>query len=131
LVSPAIASIALRDAGYIDKATQEAWTGLETPALAARYGWSDQYRALQAESNRPRAPQRLLARAVQGYLEHVVSLQTLATLRGVNPQTVEDDLREAGLVPSAQPTPWADPADLPDLGVDLTGLEAPPEEPPG
>jgi hypothetical protein len=60
------------------------------PALAARFGWLDQYRALQAGSGRRRAPQRLLARAIQGYLENgerrtenVVSLQT-ATLRGLD-----------------------------------------------
>jgi hypothetical protein len=55
-----------------------------TPGLAARFGWSDQYRALQAGSDRRRAPQGLLTRAIRGYLENVVSLQTLATLRGMD-----------------------------------------------
>jgi len=69
LVSPAVAAIALRQAGYIDAATKREWMGLSAPRLAVRFGWSDQYRALQADSNQRRAPQRLLARAVKGYAE--------------------------------------------------------------
>ena len=122
LVSPAIAAIAMRQAGYLSGATKEGWMRVTTPALAARFGWSDQYRALRAASDRRRAPQRLLARAVEGYLENVVSLQTLATLRGLNVTTVEVELREAGLVPKRTTVEWAGPASLPEVDLDLSEL---------
>lgn len=123
LVSPAIASIAMRDAHLIEEATKTAWMSLTTPTLAARYGWSDQYRVLQDESNRTRSPQRLVARAVEGYLAGVVSIQTLATLRGVSAQVVEEELGQAGLFPGGLATRWAAPGDLPPAEVDLSELE--------
>jgi Zn-dependent peptidase ImmA (M78 family) len=123
LVSPAIAAIALEQAGYVTEAVKAEWMAVTTPRLASRFGWIDQYRALQAESNRRRAPQRLLARAINGYLEHVVSAQTLATLRGVDVATVETELRAAGIEPGQPPVAWTDSADLPDADVDLNGLD--------
>lgn len=123
LVSPAIASIAMRDAHLIEEATKTAWMSLTTPALAAKYGWSDQYRALQDESNRTRSPQQLVARAVEGYLAGVVSIQTLATLRGVSAQIVEEELGQAGLLPEGLATRWAAPGDLPPVEVDPSELE--------
>lgn len=123
LVSPAIAAIALHQAGYIDKATKEEWMALTAPQLAVRFGWSDQYRALQADSDQRRAPQRLLARAIAGYAEGVLSAQVIATLRGVPVEEIEKELREAGVVPAEQPVVWADASDLPDADVDLTALE--------
>jgi Zn-dependent peptidase ImmA (M78 family) len=123
LVSPAIAAIAMGQSGYISDATKDGWMRVTTPALAARFGWSDQYRALQADSDRRRAPQRLLTRAINGYLENVVSVQTLATLRGLDTATVEAELREAGLVPQRLAVEWADPASLPNVDVDLAELD--------
>src|SRR5258708_21343972 len=64
LVSPQIAAIALRQAGYIDEAAKQEWMALSAPQLAARFGWTDQYQLLQASSDRRRAPQRFLARAI-------------------------------------------------------------------
>jgi len=109
------------NSGLLDNVNVD--TRVSTPALAARFGWSDQYRALQAESDRRRAPQRLLARAVQGYLDNVVSVQALATLRGLDAATVEAELQEAGLVPERFRVEWADPASLPEVDVDLSGLD--------
>lgn len=131
VVSPAIAAIAMRQAGYIDDATKDKWKTFTTPAVAARFGWADHYRALQADSNQSRAPQRLLARATQGYLEHVVSVQTLARLRRMGTDVVEAELRDAGLVPAEQLIVWSDPADLPDSHVDLSGLDDEAEDQPG
>jgi Zn-dependent peptidase ImmA (M78 family) len=99
LVSPAVATIALHQAEYIDSATKQEWMTLSTPHLATRFGWSDQYRALQGESDQRRAPQRLLTRAIRGYAEGVLSAQAIATLRGTTVEVVETDLREAGIVP--------------------------------
>lgn len=123
LVSPAIAAIALRDAGYIDEATRTSWREIMTPGLAARYGWADQYRALRAQSAQRRAPQRLLARAIDGYLANVVSVQTIATLRGMTAPEVEKELREARIVPTLHAVEWTNAASLPAVDVDLSALD--------
>ncbi|MBP2334012.1 Zn-dependent peptidase ImmA (M78 family)/transcriptional regulator with XRE-family HTH domain [Saccharothrix coeruleofusca] len=123
LVSPAIAAIALHQAEYIDTATKQEWMALSAPHLAIRFGWGDQYRALQVESDQRRAPQRLLARAIRGYVEGVLPVQAIATLRGVESAVVEADLGEAGVVPVERPVVWADPAELPDVHVDLEALD--------
>lgn len=125
LVSPKIAAIALHQAEYIDDDTKQRWMGLATPTLAIRFGWSDYYRTLQIDSDQPRAPQRLLARTISGYTEGVVSMQTIATLRGENMlDTVEAELREAGIEPVERPIVWATPDDLPHVEVDLAALDA-------
>jgi Zn-dependent peptidase ImmA (M78 family) len=123
LVSPQIAAIALHQANYIDDDTKQEWMALTAPKLAARFGWSDQYRALQADADQRRAPQRLLARAIKGYAEAVLPAQTIATLRGITLEAAEAELREAGIVPVERPIAWADPADLPDVHVDLAALD--------
>lgn len=123
LVSPQIAAIALEQAGYIDEAAKRDWMALSAPHLAARFGWSDQYQALQADSDRRRAPQRLLARAIAGYAEGVLPAQAIATLRGMPLGTVLAELEEAGVIPAERPVAWADPADLPDVHVDLAALD--------
>ena len=91
--------------------------------LAVRFGWSDQYHALQADADQRRAPQRLLARAIKGYAEGMLSAQAIATLRGITLEAAETELREAGVVPSERPVTWADPAELPDVQVDLAALD--------
>jgi Zn-dependent peptidase ImmA (M78 family) len=123
LVSPAIAAIALHQADYIDLATKQAWMELTTPQLAARFGWSDQYQALQADSDQRRAPQRLLARAIKGYTESVLPVQAIATLRGISLEAAEADLREAGIVLAERSVAWIDPTELPDVSVDLDALD--------
>jgi Zn-dependent peptidase ImmA (M78 family) len=123
LVSPPIAAIALCQAGYIDEATKRDWMTLSTPQLAARFGWADQYQVLQANSDQRRAPQRLLARAITGYVEGVLPLQAVATLRGISPEVMLQELHEAGVIPAERPIAWADPADLPEVQVDLAALD--------
>jgi Zn-dependent peptidase ImmA (M78 family) len=123
LVSPAIAAIALHQAGYIDDITKREWMTLSAPQVAARFGWSDQYHALRADSDRRRAPQRLLARAIRGYVEGVLPAQAIATLRGIALTDAEVELREAGIVPVERPVVWADPVELPDVRVDLAALD--------
>ena len=103
LVSPAIAAIALRDTGYINSDLTENWQQISTGALATKYGWRDYYHGLQEESDRIRAPQKLLARATRGYIEGVVSAQTIATLRGIPEADVLAEFAEAGIAPNPQP----------------------------
>ncbi len=122
LVSPQIATIALHQANYINDDIKREWMALTAPQLAARFGWSDQYRALQADSDQRRAPQQLLARAIKGYAEAVLSAQAVATLRGITLEAAEADLREAGVVPAERAVAWADPTELSDVHVDLVLL---------
>ncbi|GAA3459388.1 Zn-dependent peptidase ImmA (M78 family) [Saccharothrix longispora] len=123
LVSPALASIVLHQADRIDDDTKQEWMALSTSHLATRFGWSDQYRALQVQSDQRRAPQQLLARAIRGYAEAVLPAQAIATLRGVPVEVVEADLLAAGVVPVEPPTAWAAAVDLPDVDVDLAALD--------
>jgi Zn-dependent peptidase ImmA (M78 family) len=123
LISPQIAAIALHQAGYVDEATKQDWMTQRTPQLAARFGWSDQYQALQDDSDRRRAPQRLLARAITGYAEGVLPAQAIATLRGMSLEAVAKELEEAGVAPAERPIAWADPAALPAVHVDLAALD--------
>ncbi|MBY8856364.1 ImmA/IrrE family metallo-endopeptidase [Nocardia sp. CA2R105] len=123
-VSPSIAAIALEQAGYIDAPTKARFKAETTPRLAARFGWTDQYHALQIESNRRRAPQRLLARAISGWQQNVVSAEMIATLRGLDVESAERELRDAGIVRSKITPAWTDPADLPAADIDLTELDA-------
>ncbi|GIH68982.1 ImmA/IrrE family metallo-endopeptidase [Sphaerimonospora thailandensis] len=125
VVSPSIAAIALHQAGYIGEGTKDAWFSLTTPMLAARFGWADQYEALRNESNQRRAPQRLLTRAIDGYLNHVVSAQTIATLRGRDVRAIETELTDAGIEPGPLSIAWADPAGLPAVSVYLDDLDDP------
>lgn len=123
LVSPAIAAIVLGQAGYLDMPSKQDWMTVSARELAVRFGWSDQYRALQADADQRRAPQRLLARAIHGYAEGVLSAHAIATLRGVTTESAETELREAGIIPALQPVTWVGPEELPEAQVDLTDLD--------
>lgn len=127
LVSPSIAAIALESHGHIDEATKDRWMRISTPQLATRYGWMDQYRSLQNESQHPRAPQRLLARAVTGYQEGVVSAQQIANLRGISVAEVYVEFEEIGLAPRNDDVDWLAADDLPDVEVDLSDWDGAPD----
>lgn len=122
-VSPAIAAIALHQAGLIDAPQKNAWLRISTPQLAARHGWGDQYKAWQAESRQTRAPRRLLARAVNGYAEGVLSVQAIARLRDLPAEIVENELAESNIIPRTHGTTQDDPGGLPPVSVDLSFLD--------
>lgn len=122
LVSPAIAAIALRDAGRVSPETATEWMKLGTRQLATRYGWRDHYAALQADSQRLRAPQGLLSRAIDAYEAGVLSAQAIATLRGMRVETVLSELEEAGVIPRRLDEADFELEELPDVDVDLRGL---------
>ncbi|BBF99584.1 MULTISPECIES: ImmA/IrrE family metallo-endopeptidase [Pseudonocardia] len=133
LVSPAVATIALHQAGLIDLDTKAEWMTMTTPVLAARHGWSDQYRALADESDRRRAPQRLLTRAIDGYLAGVVSVAAIARLRGLPADVVEREFVAAGLTPHDQgEIGWVSARSVPVAGITPAELDADfPEGAPG
>lgn len=122
LVSPAIAVIALHQAGLITPQTKDDWGRLNTPALATQFGWLDQYRALRADSDQTRTPQRLLARAISGYTAGVVTIQTLATLQRRTVDETTQQLQDAGITQEPPATRWTDPADLPAVHIDPADL---------
>ncbi|MDV6277939.1 ImmA/IrrE family metallo-endopeptidase [Rhodococcus erythropolis] len=122
-VSPAVAAIAMHQACCIDSPTKDQWMAMTTPQIAARFGWADQYESLQTQSDTRRAPQKLLARAIDGYIENVVPAQTLATLRGIPVGDVVESLNEDGITPLGHQTEWASTDALPTVDVDFTDWE--------
>lgn len=126
LVSPAIASIVIEQIGFIDTATKEEWKSVSTPRLAAEFGWLDRYRAMAEASNRRRAPQRLLARAISGWMQNVVSIQTIATLWGVDVTTAENEMHTAGLrqIVPVEARIWSNASELPEVSIDLGEFDA-------
>lgn len=126
LVSPSLAAIAMEQAGWISEQTKQRWRDqqVSTWQLAARYGWSDQYSALALQSSRTRAPQKLLTRAIQGYVEGLVSVREIATIRGVSEFTVVEELSGAGITGGRdRPVSWMDTTTIPDPEVDLALLD--------
>ncbi|MGO2932639.1 ImmA/IrrE family metallo-endopeptidase [Microbacterium sp.] len=123
LVSPALAAIAMRDADYITPKAASNWQKTRTLQLATRFGWTDYYAALQDDSNRSRAPQGLVSRAIAGYAAGVVGPQVIATLRGVSADTVVAELTEIGVVPRVPTASEFELDELPDVVVDLSCLD--------
>lgn len=119
-VSPAMAAIALHEVGCIDSGAKATWKSMTTAQLAARFGWTDHYQLLQAQSDARRAPQKLLTRAIDGYIENVVSAQTLATLRGVDVDEMVHSLSVGGVIPRGREPEWASPDALPSVTVDFS-----------
>lgn len=87
----------------------------------------DQYKSLQSESQRSRAPQRLLARAVTGYEEGLISAQQIANIRGISEAEVLKEFDEIGLTPQVDDVDWLSAEDLPEVQVDLSDLDDAPD----
>src|SRR5256886_11250317 len=64
----------------LEKKAKHEWMALTAPHLATLFGWSDHYRALQADSDHRRAPKRSLARAIIVYEDGGLSVTAIATL---------------------------------------------------
>lgn len=122
LASPNIVAIQLRDVGAIDQATCKEWSSIATGTLAAQFGWHSEYQALVAQSRQPRAPQALLARAIEGYRWGLVSPAAIARLEGKPDQkAVADALAQDGIVPAELPDATAQQPE--DTGQRLTPEE--------
>lgn len=105
LASPIIVAIQLREVGAISKETYQEWASVAAGTLASRFGWHSEYQTLVAQSRRPRAPQALLARAIEGYRWGVVSAAAIARLEGKPSQAaVINELAANGVVPTRIPT---------------------------
>lgn len=98
--SPSIVAIQLRDTGVIDLETCREWSGLSAGRLAAQFGWHSEYASLASETGMPRAPQALLARAIEGYRWGLVTPASIARLEGLrDPRLVAAQLEADGIVP--------------------------------
>lgn len=123
--SPRLVLIQMERANYVDEITKALWWDYTAPWLAGNHGWTPQYRAMQVDSQTPRAPQRLLMRATRGYQEGILSLPALARLRGATPDAVEAELAEAGITVVDPVVEWAAPIARrasPDNFADLDAL---------
>lgn len=128
LVSPAMAAIALLNSGHISSTVKDEWMKITTPRLATRFGWSDQYRMLQHDASQTRVPQRLLARAVAGYKEGIVSARAIAVLRGLSAEEVAAELADAGIFPKSPDATWMDAQAFPQVDIDLGDLDIVPRQ---
>lgn len=91
-ISPHMAAIQMRTAGVIGRARCTEWSSVSTSRLAASYGWLNQYRSLVEDSRRPRAPQALMSRAVEGYRRGAIDVRELATWYGQDPRELASQL---------------------------------------
>ena len=119
MASPSIVAIQLREAQVIDTNTYQEWSALTTGQLAFQFGWHTEYVSLASQSMTPRAPQSLLARAVEGYRWGLVTAAAIARLDGKHDQRlVSKQLQAEGIVPlSFYDTP---PQRPPQSGIPLT-----------
>lgn len=118
-VSPHLAAIQLRTLKLIDAETCSAWSARSAANLATRFGWDSQHRALAADSSESRAPQALMARAVEGYQRGVLGINELAAWYGRTPADLEADLGPPR--PADETDDWNDDAPLfPDGGLEGT-----------
>lgn len=100
MASPNIVAIQLRDAKAIDQDTCREWGKLTAGRLASQFGWRSEYQTLVAQTTTPRAPQALLARAIEGYRWNLVTPATIARLDGKrDPHIVTAQLEAEGIVP--------------------------------
>ncbi|XVU22850.1 ImmA/IrrE family metallo-endopeptidase [Actinoplanes sp. CA-054009] len=109
-VSASIAAIQLRTLKLVDTDTCTAWSARSVANLATTFGWGSQYRALAADSSLPRAPQALMARAVEGYHRGILGINELAGWYGRDPSELEAEL--GAPPPTTEIDDWDDDAPL-------------------
>lgn len=82
LASPQIVAIQMREVGAIDADTCKQWGQIPAGTIAARFGWHSEYQALVEQLNKPRGPQSLMARVMEGYRQGSIAPSTVARLNG-------------------------------------------------
>lgn len=98
-LSPAMATIQLHKVGVVDRVVCDEWMRQYSRTLAARFGWLSQYQDMCRASQRPRAPQRLMARAATGYKAGIISSTELAQWYGRPAEELEELLGPPDLMP--------------------------------
>lgn len=122
LASPKMVAIQMRDAGAIDAQTCKEWGQIPAGTIAARFGWHPEYQALVEQSRKPRGPQSLMMRVMEGYRQGSVTSSTIAKLSG-DPSATDTKaaLAEDGVTPAGLPVAPAPPPK--DTGERLTPEE--------
>lgn len=92
--SPAIAAIQFKTARLISPDICDDWSRLTSRHLAVQFGWLSQYVSMAESSNGPRAPQRLMQRAVTGYRAGVLGLPELSSWYGQDAESLRVELGE-------------------------------------
>ncbi|MBL8929407.1 MAG: ImmA/IrrE family metallo-endopeptidase [Kineosporiaceae bacterium] len=90
--SPAIAAIQLKTTRRISQDIYEDWSQLTTRHLAVQFGWLGQYSSMAESSNEPRAPQRLMQRAVAAYRAGALGLAELSRWYGQSAEGLRAEL---------------------------------------
>ena len=68
------------------------------------FGWRPDYQALVEQSSKPRGPQSLMTRAIEGYRQGSVASSTIAKLSGdPNASATKAALAEEGIIPVEAP----------------------------
>lgn len=98
--SPQLVAIQLAEAGRITEMTKRDMAeSLSTPLLAAKFGWADQYKGWQQESQQRRAPQKLLARVTEAYLSGILPAAFVARLRQISEDDLQAELDASNVTP--------------------------------
>ncbi|MDY5126615.1 ImmA/IrrE family metallo-endopeptidase [Actinotignum sp. SLA_B059] len=120
LVSPADAASQLRESGVIDQSTCEEWSNIPVSSIAAQFGWLSEYKLLDVLAQQPRAPQKLLARVIEGYRWGAIGPAAIARLTGrADYHVLLKELRAAGITPVEMPDVTATAPH--DTGAESTG----------
>ena len=83
--------------------------------LARRYGWAAERDTRVLDSSKPRPPQRMLANATDAYVEHYLSVETLALVSG---SVTASELQATLDADGVRPRPVnPDPIDYDDFGL--------------
>ena len=104
-VSPMILLIQLDGCGWLDTGQKEAWAALSVGKLASRYGWSEEHRASQANAMTPQAPMRIVAEAMEAYVNNLIGLEAVAAIRGISTAKLKEELDDVGIHPDPVPLP--------------------------
>jgi Zn-dependent peptidase ImmA (M78 family) len=113
-VSGTVAAIQLFNAGLIDADRFQEWEYMDAGYLARRYGWAAERDTRVLDSSKPRPPQRMLANAIDAYVEHYLSVETLALVSG---SVTASELQATLDADGVRPRPVnPDPIDYDDFG---------------
>lgn len=125
-VSPMVAMIQLRDAGWIKSTDISSWPEAHHPltsrSLAMKYGWNSERNAMVNASLTPRRPTRVVRAATSAYRDGRASLEALAQTAGEKDlERFQATLRESGITPgqvAPEEVKW-EAEDLSDLYREL------------
>lgn len=101
-VSPQVASIQMRESGWISPEQDAAWRGataLTTRRLATRYGWGAEHDQWAADAGVERPPTRLLRRVIEAYVSGRASVAAVAVVAGKSESATLAWLASEGVAP--------------------------------